>query len=77
MFLKSFPPIEITDNKVPNVKSSGSELLQCQVEGICLYSLRIKNIKTEQLWRQSDVMDDRKSTDTSDTCFPCTAPTWC
>lgn len=61
MFLKSFPPIKIT-NKVPNVKSSGSELLQCQVEGICLYFLRIQNIKTEQLWRQSDVMSDRKST---------------
>lgn len=62
MFLKSFPPIKITDKKVPNVKSSGSVLLQCQVEGICLYFLQINNIKTEQLWRQSGVMNDRKST---------------
>lgn len=62
MFLKSFPPIKLTDNKVPNVKSSGSVLLQCQVEGICLYFLRIKNIQAEQLWRQSGVMSDRKST---------------
>lgn len=47
MSLKSFPPIKLTD-KVANVKSSGPVLLQCQVEGICLYCLRIQNIKTEQ-----------------------------
>lgn len=62
MFLKSFPPIKLRDNKVPNVKSSGLMLFQCQVEGICLYFLRIKKHKPDQLWRQSGVMSDRKST---------------
>lgn len=61
MFLKSFPPIKLRDNKVPDIKSSVSVLLQCQVEVICLYFLRMKNIKTEQLWRQTGVMSDRKS----------------
>lgn len=58
MFLKSFPPIKLRDNKVPNVKSSvpvpGGRHLSVLPQN--------KKHKPEQLWSQSSVMSDRKST---------------
>lgn len=57
--LQTFP---FTENKVPSIKSSGSVVFQCQMEGICLYFIQTKHAKDRVAWREPSAMSDRKST---------------